>query len=170
MDISPGLNIPLSLQLWDGDDSRFPQAALYFRDGSPFTTPKLNLSNVGNGLYANSTLVMPAVPLFVTYTVYTDNSYLEADEDHTLTDDVIIPAVSGGGGSSGPSANFGVATAEAYQPNAIHVGVVVPTIVEAEILEDENSEAQANLPNLIAAEAKNITIVEAIALDDEETT
>lgn len=99
MDVPEGQKIPLSLQLWDANPDAFVKAVLTAADGSPYVPNTVILTGVGNGLYLNSSLIMPHLgPIFATLFVYADAGFTILDDNYTVGDDVFSVAQSGGGG------------------------------------------------------------------------
>jgi hypothetical protein len=89
MSIKVGDNIPISLQLVDGNVSRYPIAKIY---NSSFTLLNtVNLNSVGNGLYSPSTPEVMPNSQFVTvqYITYTDSGHTTLDPINGLVSEII---------------------------------------------------------------------------------
>jgi hypothetical protein len=102
--IAQGDEIPLVLQLPDGDETQFPRALIY-NDAGGFVT-QADLSHTANGLYINvgTAVVMTAAPflsaVFITYSnagrTTESTKYTRASETFALLDatiDSILTAV-----------------------------------------------------------------------------
>lgn len=88
MQVGVGIIIPISLQLWDGDETQFPRAYLYNPDFTPYSTPYVDLSAQNNsGLYGNTSIVMPALGLLATFKVFTDAGRTIQSGDHTMVEE-----------------------------------------------------------------------------------
>lgn len=167
MQLSPGSNIPLSLELWDGNAGLYAKAFLFLSNGTPFSTPSVILSPNSDGLYVNNSVLMPAIPLLVIFKVYSDAGYTMLNENHTFASESITPDAGGSSGSSS-SPNFGVAVAEAYQPTLIGANALAPSIVGADMIDDDDIEASAVSPSVIGAESFNKQIIGAEMLEENE--
>ena len=81
--------VPLSVQLFDGDETKFVKGVV--RDssetevsGSPFA-----LTHVSDGRYENSSLVMPSTAfLGATYIIFNDALFTSVSPDHSIATDV----------------------------------------------------------------------------------
>lgn len=80
-DLFTGDAVPLTLQLEDGDVTKFPQAEVRDPTGSLLTT--LDLSHVGSGNYTNSSLTMPDEDwITITYIVYNEVGHTTESASH----------------------------------------------------------------------------------------
>jgi hypothetical protein len=74
----PGDTLPLSLQIEDGNDTKFVKAFLYYDNGTPFSTATIALAHLANGKYVNDSLTMPPGAfkwIDVTYKVFDDAGF-----------------------------------------------------------------------------------------------
>jgi len=74
--IAPGSIVPLSLQVDDGDNSKFVAVTIRNPQGD-LLIEKLSMPSLGGGLYLTSTFRMPIATEFVTaiYQVYEDQGF-----------------------------------------------------------------------------------------------
>lgn len=89
MQVKQGDQIPLSVQLFDGDTAKYVRATVRGSNGTPLAGSPVDLTHVGNGLYTDDSLVMP-LDNFVTasYRVYTDAGYTIPSDLHSDTEDI----------------------------------------------------------------------------------
>jgi hypothetical protein len=107
MIIAVGSPILLSLQLWNNAIDKFVRAFLKNPDGSPYSTPQIDLTHVGNGLYINNSLIMPNIQaIFATFIVYEDSGFTTPDSGFTSVEGVYQQGVTGGGGTSIAQSNL----------------------------------------------------------------
>jgi len=84
-----GDNLPLTLQLEDGDTGMYPQCELYNPSGTLITTR--DLSHVANGLYVDDGYAMPSLDYVVgVYIVYTDSGHTTESPDHMRATDLFV--------------------------------------------------------------------------------
>ena len=87
--VIPGSALPLTLQLEDGDATKFPQAAVYSPAGVLLTT--LDLAHVATGLSTNTTYVMPSEDwVAATYVVYDDAGHTVESSIHLRAQDTFV--------------------------------------------------------------------------------
>lgn len=123
MQVPAGSPIPISLQLWDGNNGAFVKAFLKNEQGAPYSPSSIDLQNVGNGLYLNSTLLMPVSGVILaSLFVFTDGTYLVPDDNYTASSDIFSVQSSGGGGG-GSVVNGGSVVGYVIDANPL-VGVV----------------------------------------------
>lgn len=68
--------IPLALQLFDGNVSKFVRAILHNASGTELSESPVALTHVGGGLYQDSSVLMPNTDLVVaSYVVYDDSGF-----------------------------------------------------------------------------------------------
>ena len=71
--INFGSNIPLYLQLFDYNNSKCIKAFVTDSNNVPISGSPVSLSALGNGLYGNSSLLMPNTPYVISqFIVYDD--------------------------------------------------------------------------------------------------
>ena len=86
--VPTGSQLPLNLQLFDGDPSKYPLAYLYNAatnvavPGSPFP-----LAHFANGLYLNDVPGLPDGRYFATYIVFSDSGHTTESTTHTREED-----------------------------------------------------------------------------------
>ncbi len=79
----PGDPIRLNLQLFDGDSGKFVQAIVADSSGTPLAGSPVTLSNSGNGLYEDDSLIMPTDPeVTAIYKVYNDAGFTTPSAVH----------------------------------------------------------------------------------------
>lgn len=101
MDVLPGSIIPIDIQLWDGDISKFPRAFLFGPGGIPYSPPFVDLASVGNGLYSNRSVLMPQVgPVSASFSIYNDSARTVLDSAHTFSSESYSVQSEGGSGGT----------------------------------------------------------------------
>ncbi len=86
--------IPLTLQLHDGAENKYPQAIIRDSAGSTILGSPVDLSHIGNGLYRDltKTLASPQI-ISVTFVTYDDASHTTESSEHQMAtvDYEIVP-------------------------------------------------------------------------------
>jgi hypothetical protein len=82
-----GERLHINLQLYDGDTNKYVRALFFNADGIQFAS--VDLTNIGEGLYSNSSVTMPATDqVKVVYKVYTSAAYTNLSQLHAVSMDV----------------------------------------------------------------------------------
>lgn len=101
----PRLNhpIPLALQLWDRDTSKFIRATVRLPDGAQVPGSPLTLPHAADGFYTSTSILMPKVDFVsVFYEVFADQAQTIPSAEHGEAFEIFeLSGVSGGGGTSG---------------------------------------------------------------------
>jgi len=84
--------IPFSVQLFDGDATKFVQALVKDESGTPLGFSPVTLLNVGDGRYEDNSQDFPAGENFVsvTYKIYSDALFTTPSPDHSDATDVFF--------------------------------------------------------------------------------
>lgn len=94
-----GERIRLNLQLWDGAENKYVRAYLYDDSGDEIAT--VNMTHVGNGLYSDSSVVMPFTnQVRAVYRIFSNSSYSFSSTRHAHAMEVFpleLSAVGSGG-------------------------------------------------------------------------
>lgn len=85
-----GEKIPIRLQLFDKNSSKFAKASLFDAStNDELTTSPIVLTNAGNGLYTDYSLVMPNIDnIICVYIVYSDITCLVRDETYEVVEEL----------------------------------------------------------------------------------
>lgn len=83
--------IVLSVQLYDGNTTKYIKAIVKDNTGTEISSSPFYLNHIGNGLYTNTTLTMPNVDFITaTYEVYNDSSYTNLSSIYGRASDVFM--------------------------------------------------------------------------------
>lgn len=79
-----GEKLVVSITLFDGDETRVPQAVVTDDVGAPLVGSPIELTHVENGYYENSVLVMPNISFVkAIITVYNDDTFAVVSPKHS---------------------------------------------------------------------------------------
>lgn len=84
-------SIPLFAKLGKAETDKYVRAYLRDANGAPYSTPSVDLSHAGEGLYVdNSVIFSGALPLIASYQVFNDSGYSEKADIYDDAD-IVIP-------------------------------------------------------------------------------
>ncbi len=83
-----GETLALSVQLFDGDETKFVRAILEDASGAALPSSPVTLSHVSSGRYENSSITMPSTAyVAATYEVYDDAAFTTLSDVHSFAID-----------------------------------------------------------------------------------
>lgn len=122
--------IPCQVQLYDGDDEKFPVAIVTGPDDQEIGEVDLEL--VETGLYKNFSLFMPNYPSVIAqYLVYDDEEHTTLSEKYQITSEVfeLIPA-SGSSSGASTTAMIGILDSQGCPANNCEPTAIEDTVVK----------------------------------------
>lgn len=91
-----GDTLAVTIQLFDGDVSKFVKAVVRNAAGSELSGSPKNLPHVSEGRYEDSSFVMPNTAyVTVSYSVFNDAAFTSLSAEHSFTEDILpldVPA------------------------------------------------------------------------------
>lgn len=158
-----GESIPLSLQLFDGNTSKFVSAIVIDSTGTPLAGSPVLLTHKSDGRYEDGSLLMPTVAFVtVTYKVYNDLLLTDPSLDHSDGDDVFQLEV--------PDADILDKLCDILAQPKIRTDVAAivfeDNAIVAGINTDNKLAASADGDNMIAASVETDTQIQTTIIDD----
>lgn len=87
--VAVGSQVPLNLQLFDEDATKFPQAVIYNPAGTVLST--IDLAHIASGLYSDTSFVMPNVAFVrVQFRTFNEVGHTTLSALHATVSDVFI--------------------------------------------------------------------------------
>lgn len=90
--VKPGEKLPLSLLLFDGDETKYPSAYLYGEDFAPVSGSPFPLTHLAHGLYKNNAVTATGAQKLLTavYVVFSDPARSQISETYTRSEDKFL--------------------------------------------------------------------------------